>query len=130
MWEDLVISESGARLFLQEPFLVPVNSTKVSHCTANFSEKSVLYNYLFCLQVGVFHQWPLINLQQINFIHCCSLLLQQWISMPAPRRGGWSPPHNFCSDCYNRVLSLSLSSHLYPLLCQGWPYSPHVIHIS
>ena len=75
--------------------------------TLAFRQKPSLYNYFFYFQVGVFHKRPLINLQQINFTHCCSLLPQQRIPVPATRGRGHLPPYNFCFDCYNWVLPSS-----------------------
>ena len=111
MWEDLFISQSGSRIFLQQPPPASSqlhNSFWLHHC--HFSSYLSLYNCFFYFLVGIFHQWPLINLQQINFIHCCSILPQQWIPMPATRGGSWLPPYNFCSNCFIRVLPSSLSS--------------------
>ena len=132
MWKDLVISESGARLVLQEPFLLQVNSPKVSRRTANSWQKSVLYNCLFCFQVSVFHQRPLINLHQINFIYCCSLLFQQWITVPASRGGQVVRLHTTSGPTASIGFRLLLSHHAFfhPFLCRERPFSPHVIRMS
>ena len=91
-----------------------------------FRQTSSLYNCLFCFQVGVFRQRPLINLLQVNFIHCCSLQPQQWISLPAIRG----------EDCLHTssgptATTLSLSSRLFLSFSQQRRlFSPHVIHTS
>ena len=126
MWEYLVISESCARPFWQTLKSSPQRLLVHSNC----HQKSGLYKCLFCLQVGIYHQRPLIKSSTINSIHCCFLLHQQWISVPATRRGVWLPLYNFWCDCYHRASSPPLSSRMFSILfpARGRPIFPHVIH--
>ena len=85
-WERIWLSPTLVQdSFYRSSLLLWVNSTTVSSCTLTVRQRSSLHNCFFYFQVGVFHQRPLINLQQINFILYCSLQPKLWISVTATR---------------------------------------------
>ena len=105
---------------------------KVSCRTANCRQKSGLYNCLFCFQVGVYHQRPLIYSSTTNSIHFCFLLPQQWISESATRRGiGCLYTTSGATATIGLRPHSSLITHaFYPLPGRRLPFSPHKIHMS
>ena len=98
--------------------------------TTAFCQKPRWNNCFFYFQVGVFYQWPLINLQQISFTVVLYYLKNESLCLPQKGEVGCLHATSAPTATIRFCLPLSYHISLYPSLCRGWPFSPHVIHTS
>ena len=96
---------------------------------STFRQKSSLYDCLFCFQMGVFHQQPLIIFNKsISFT--VALCYPNSESLSLLLAGEVGHPHTTSGPTATIGFCLLPSHHIsfYSFLCRGCPFSPNVIH--
>ena len=104
MGEDLVISESGAMLFLQELLPASILTLKLTSTLSTFQQKLSLYNCFSYFQVSESHQQ--------NYFHSLLLSANPTVNPCACHQRGMLVASNFCYDCYNGVVAFLFSHEI------------------